>query len=74
MQESLIKDKFYCGGKLMRKFDFYWQSNRDWWEFKGFIAVLKPDAPQEAQESYQRYLKEIELYEQHLEALQQRQS
>lgn len=42
----------------MKKLDMYWMSNRDWWEFKGFIATLKEDAPIEAKESYKRYLEQ----------------
>ncbi len=40
----------------MRKLDFYWKSNRDWWFYdKNLIPRIKNSAPQEAQESYQRY-------------------
>lgn len=44
----------------MRKYDLFWQSNRDWWEFKNHIPVVKETAPPEAQESYKRYLKQLE--------------
>lgn len=40
----------------MRKLDFYWKSNKDWWYYdKNFIPRLKESAPPEAHESYQRY-------------------
>ena len=43
----------------MKKLDLYWKSNRDWWEFKDHVQVVKDDAPAEAKESYQRYLEQI---------------
>ena len=44
----------------MRKYDLYWQSNRDWWYINDDCTpVVKDDAPQEAKESYQRYLDQI---------------
>ena len=42
----------------MRKIDMFWQSNDDWWEFRNGIPTVKENAPQEAQESYTRYLKQ----------------
>ncbi len=44
---------------MMRKVDWYWHSNPDWWEFRNHFAVVKEDAPPEAQESYKRYLEQI---------------
>ena len=43
----------------MRKVDLFWKSNRDWWEWKNGIPVVKHSAPQKAKESYQNYLKQI---------------
>lgn len=42
----------------MRKLDMFWQSNDDWWELRNHIPTVKDDAPQEAQESYARYLEQ----------------
>ena len=42
----------------MIKLDLYWMSNLEWFTFTKKGAVIKPDAPQKAQESYQRYLEE----------------
>ena len=39
----------------MRKLDLYWRSNPDWWEWKNLIPTIRDDAPEEAQESYDRY-------------------
>ena len=43
----------------MKKLDLYWKSDRSWWEFKNHIQVIKKDAPPKAQESYKRYLQQI---------------
>lgn len=43
----------------MRKVDLFWQSNREWWEFRDHIPVVKASAPPEAQASYQRYLEQV---------------
>lgn len=40
----------------MKKFDLHWMSNREWFYFTKKGAILKTDAPQEAQESFQRYI------------------
>lgn len=40
----------------MRKLDYYWMSNPDWWEFDGLVPVVKKNAPKEAQDSYKRYV------------------
>lgn len=42
----------------MRNIDLYWRSNREWWEFKNHIPVIRKDAPEEAQKSYANYLKQ----------------
>lgn len=44
----------------MKIIDLFWQSNDDWWEIRNHMIVLKDDAPQEAKESYERYLKQTE--------------
>ena len=44
----------------MRKLDYFWATNRDWWYRKeNGVKVLKKDAPPEAQESYKHYLEQI---------------
>jgi hypothetical protein len=43
----------------MRKLDFFWASNADWWHWEGLKRVLNDDAPPEAKESYQNYLKQL---------------
>ena len=49
----------------MIAYDLYWKSNDDWWEFdKNFDYVIKEDAPKEAKQSYENYVrlnKEIAL-------------
>jgi len=42
----------------MKKVDLFWQSNRDWWEFRNHIPAVKKTAPPEAKASYQRYLEQ----------------
>ncbi len=43
----------------MRKLDYYWTTNTDWWERQeNGVRVIKIDAPKEAQESYKRYLEQ----------------
>ena len=43
----------------MRKLDFYWASNKDWFHFKdNGVMVVNDDAPPEAQESYKHYLEQ----------------
>lgn len=44
----------------MKKIDLFWQSNEEWWEIRNHVPVLKEDAPPEAKESYERYLKQTE--------------
>ena len=45
----------------MRKLDFFWQSNKDWYYRKENEAcVLQETAPKEAKESYARYLEQKE--------------
>lgn len=44
----------------MRKLDYFWKSNKDWWyRDKNYVARLKDSAPPEAQESYKHYLEQI---------------
>lgn len=43
----------------MRNVDLYWRSNKEWWEFINHVPVIKKDAPQKAQESYKRYLEQM---------------
>ncbi len=46
----------------MTNLDYYWKSNKDWIEKResGFGWKLKEDAPKEARESYEHYLKQLE--------------
>lgn len=43
----------------MRTLDFYWKSNKEWYEIKNCVHVIREDAPKEAKESYKRYLEQI---------------
>jgi hypothetical protein len=44
----------------VRKLDFYWQTNEDWYYLDENLTFrLKEDAPEEAQESYKHYLEQI---------------
>lgn len=42
----------------MRNLDLFWASKKEWWEIKNHIRVLRDDAPPEAKESYEHYLKQ----------------
>lgn len=43
----------------MKRLDFFWTSNPDWWEWKSNgTRIIKLDAPPEAQESYKHYLEQ----------------
>ena len=43
----------------MRKFDYFWRSDKSWYYRKeNGACVLKDDAPPEAKESYQHYLEQ----------------
>lgn len=45
----------------MKKLEHYWSSNKDWWYWdENGNKILKPDAPSDAQESYKKYLKQLE--------------
>lgn len=50
------------GGEEMTKLDIYWMSNEEWIREAddGFGYILKEDAPEEAQESYKRFLEQVE--------------
>ena len=52
----------------MKIIDLFWQSNDDWCEIRNHVIVLKDDAPQEAKESYERYLKQTEEEDQYVGA------
>ncbi len=44
----------------MRKLDYFWATNKDWWtRDENYEMIIKPDAPKEAQESYKRYLEQL---------------
>ena len=48
----------------MRKLDFYWMTNQDWYYRKeNGACVLKDTAPKEAKESYARYLEQCKRAE-----------
>lgn len=52
--------KTFEGTNKMRKLDYYWATNRDWWEWKkNGWREIKPDAPKEAQESFKHYLEQL---------------
>ena len=45
----------------MTKLDFYWQSNKEWYHLtENCDFVVNDDAPEEAKQSYQNYLKQVE--------------
>ena len=46
----------------MIKFECYWTKDPDWTYFKDGELCIKDTAPQEAKDSFQKYLKEKELY------------
>lgn len=40
----------------MRKLDYFWKSNPEWWYRKeNGVPWIREDAPKEAQESWKRY-------------------
>ena len=48
----------------MEKLDLRLASNPDWWERNGnYAKVLKPNAPKEAQDSYQHFLEQCKYYD-----------
>ena len=43
----------------MRKLELYWRTNSDWFHFdENLRAVINDDAPEEAKESYRRYMEQ----------------
>lgn len=43
----------------MKRYDFYWKSNHDWYHFNDdLFPVMNDDAPDEAKESYRNYLRQ----------------
>ena len=54
-----FKGLFAWGGERdMTKLNLYWKQNRDWWEYKDCIPVMREDAPIEAKLSYSQYVKQ----------------
>lgn len=48
----------------MRKMDFYWASNKDWYyRDEHFNPHIKSTAPKEAKESFQHYLEQLKKSE-----------
>ena len=48
----------------MEKLDLRLASNPDWWERnENYAKVLKPNAPKEAQDSYQHFLEQCKYYD-----------
>ena len=45
----------------MKSLDLYWMTNDDWWDVKDGRQVLNENAPEEAQESFKRYLEQIKV-------------
>lgn len=43
----------------MTKLDLGWMANKDWIKYDNMKFVIREDAPQIAQESYKRYLKQL---------------
>lgn len=53
----------------MRKLDFFWMSNKDWYYQKSNgVFTIKSDAPPEAQESYKHYLEQSKRASERVEA------
>ena len=46
----------------LKKLDTFWKSNREWWEYKDHIKVIKANAPPEAQKSYKTYLEQTQKH------------
>lgn len=42
----------------MVKLDMYWASKKEWRHFEGNLLVVNSDAPKEAKDSYERFLKQ----------------
>ena len=54
----------------MRAYDVLWMSDRDWYEIKNGVKIIKDDAPTKAQESFIHYLEQKGISkEQLLEAI-----
>ena len=48
----------------MKKLDLRLASNPDWWERnENYAKDLKPNAPKEAQDSYQHFLEQCKYYD-----------
>ncbi len=48
----------------MKKLDFYWATNPDWWvRLASGVREIRPDAPQEAQDSYKHYLEQCRKFD-----------
>lgn len=43
----------------MTRLDVYWQNNENWYHYEGFTPVINDDAPEEAKESFKRYLEQV---------------
>lgn len=44
----------------MRKYESFWSSNSDWYFFKDGFPVMDKNAPEEAKESFKKYLEQHE--------------
>lgn len=48
----------------MKKSDLLWASNPDWcYRDENYVERLKPNAPKEAQDSYQHFLEQCKYYD-----------
>lgn len=53
----------------MRKFDYHWMDNENWFhQLENGVFVINDDAPLEAHESYKHYLEQSEQAERNVEA------
>ena len=43
----------------MRSTDMFWMKDPRWYYFEGLTPVIRDDAPQEAKESFENYLKQL---------------
>lgn len=46
----------------MVKLDMYWASEKSWLKFEDDKILLRDNAPEEAKQSYRRYIKERDQY------------
>ena len=64
MNKEETTRKINLRGRKNEKLDLRLASNPDWWERnENYAKVLKPNAPKEAQDSYQHFLEQCKYYD-----------